>query len=600
MRRRRSTIRAALRTRHAGGAALLTMALLVMLLTNGQQAWADIVIEVDAPTDEIKNNVRAFLSLTRYSERDDLDAETLERIKSRIPLEARNALEPLGYYEPEISYDSGTNKKKEQVVTVHVVPGRAVRVSEVNIDIRGDGRDDGRIRDLIARTGFKPGKRLNHGDYDRLKSGLLRAATSNGYLESRWVTSDLVIDRTERRAYATLVLETGPRYRFGKITIDQNVIRDDKMRRILRMKEGDYYTSDAVLQTQYFLDDTQYFSPAEITTGERDTENHTVPVNVVGKPGLRNTYSVSLGYGTDTRVRGKLTWENHRINEAGHRTKLELTGSNIGREEAFHYIIPVQDIALEKLEFVLSDTKEQLGDVTSFRQEFTTSLTQIQSSNWQRALYVTLLQERSVYAPPEPEVKTQLIIPGVQFATLPNYILGQETRRYAASAELSGSPSSLGSGASFIQLQLEGERIFDLSEHWHLRLKGQLGASWITDSEFSELPASVRFFAGGDDSVRGFGLNELSPLDANGKRVGARNLVVGTVEVERDLPRNLRLATFYDIGNAIDHFSDPLEYSVGVGLRWHISIASLGIDVAQPLSVSGRNPRLHFHISTLF
>jgi translocation and assembly module TamA len=82
--------------------------------------------------------------------------------------------------------------------------------------------------------------------------------------------------------------------------------------------------------------------------------------------------------------------------------------------------------------------------------------------------------------------------------------------------------------------------------------------------------------------------------------VGARNLVVGAVEVERDLPRNLRLATFYDIGNAIDHFSDPLEYSVGIGLRWHISIASLGIDVAQPLSVSGRNPRLHFHISTLF
>jgi translocation and assembly module TamA len=75
---------------------------------------------------------------------------------------------------------------------------------------------------------------------------------------------------------------------------------------------------------------------------------------------------------------------------------------------------------------------------------------------------------------------------------------------------------------------------------------------------------------------------------------------VGTVEFERDLPKNLRGAVFYDIGNAVQSFSDPLEYSVGVGLRYHISVASLGLDVAQPLSVSGRTPRLHLHISTLF
>jgi translocation and assembly module TamA len=111
---------------------------------------------------------------------------------------------------------------------------------------------------------------------------------------------------------------------------------------------------------------------------------------------------------------------------------------------------------------------------------------------------------------------------------------------------------------------------------------------------------SARFFAGGDNSVRGFGLNELSPLDADGNRVGARNLLVGTTEIERDLPKNLRIALFYDIGNAIDHFGDELEDSAGIGLRWHISVASLGLDVAQPLSESGRKPRLHLHLSTLF
>lgn len=588
-----SALHATRRARLRGYAVIALLALL------SHNALAAITIEVTAPTDEIKNNVRAFLSLTRYLERKDLDQETRERLQARIPAEARSAMQPLGYYEPEITYQA-TQKKADWIVSITVVPGRAVRVSEVNVDIQGEGRADSHIATVIDRSDFKPGKRLNHGAYDAFKAQLLRAATSNGYLEARWLNADLAIDRAERRAYATLVMDTGPRYRFGKVSVEQNVIHDDKVRRLLRVHEGDYFSNDAVLQSQYFLDDTQYFSPAEVTLGDRDIVNHTVPVNVTGKPGLRNTYSVSLGYGTDTRARGKLTWDNHRINEAGHRTKLELTASDVGREEAFHYIIPVRDIALEKLEFTLSDTRELLGDVTSFRQEFVTALTQVPGKVWQRVLYIKLSQERSVYAAPDPEVDTRLIIPGIQFATLPTHILGQETRRYSASADLSGSPSSLGSGASFIQLMLKGERIFDLRPLWHLRLKGQIGASWMTDSNFSELPASVRFFAGGDDSVRGFGLNELSPLDANGKRVGARNVVVGTVEVERDLPRNLRLATFYDIGNAIDHFSDPLEYSVGVGLRYHISIASVGIDVAQPLSVSGRTPRLHFHISTLF
>jgi translocation and assembly module TamA len=127
-----------------------------------------------------------------------------------------------------------------------------------------------------------------------------------------------------------------------------------------------------------------------------------------------------------------------------------------------------------------------------------------------------------------------------------------------------------------------------------------LGASLIPDSQFSDLPASVRFFAGGDNSVRGYGLNELSPVDASGQRIGARNLIVGTTEFERDLPKNMRLAFFYDIGNAIDHFGDTLKDSAGIGLRWHISVASLGLDVAQPITEHSRSPRLHLHLSTVF
>ncbi|MGC3981471.1 MAG: BamA/TamA family outer membrane protein [Steroidobacteraceae bacterium] len=597
-----------------------SLRLLCLIASLGVSGWAhagiDIKLDIDGGTQQMQDNVRAFLSLDRYTERNDLQAETLERLSGRIPLEAAKALEPLGYYEPEVTYQlRQTNVEKNNwEVRIAIKPGRAVRLSEVNVTIEGEGKDNERIADELSKNSLRPGQRLDHGAYDTFKNNLLRAATSSGYLEAHWVTSDLLIDKAERRAYVTLQLETGARYYFGEISIDQNVIDPDKMQRLLRMKQGDPYDLDLLLQTQYVLDDTQYFAPAEVESGTADPETHTVPIKVTGKPNRKNSYGIAVGYGTDTQARGTLTWDRRLVNSAGHRAKLELTGSAIGHEESLRYVIPVRDVALEKLEFTLSDIKEVKTDnTTSYRKEFTPSFTQVLGS-WQRVLFTKLSLEHSVYettvtddtvVPPVPinkreDIKTFLIIPGISYATLPTYILGQQQRRYTLYAELTGSPSSLGSGASFVQARVQAERVFDLSEKYHLRLRGEVGASWLSDKNFSELPVSVRFFAGGDNSVRGFSLNELSPVDADGNKVGARNLLVGTTEIERDLPKNFRLAVFYDIGNAIDHFSDDLEYSAGIGLRYHISVASLGLDVAQALSEKGRTPRLHLHISTLF
>ena len=68
------------------------------------------------------------------------------------------------------------------------------------------------------------------------------------------------------------------------------------------------------------------------------------------------------------------------------------------------------------------------------------------------------------------------------------------------------------------------------------------------------------------------------------------------MEVVRDLPRNLAVATFVDAGNAFDHFGDKLEYAVGIGLRYRLPVVSLGVDVAKPLSTGG-GWRLHLNIT---
>lgn len=566
-------------------------------------AVASAAIKIDIPdvSKPIENNIRAFLSLSRYAERKDIPDETIARLQRRIVAETQQALEPLGYYEPKVEYHvehSGT----DWLVTINVTPGRPVRLSEVYVDVTGPGSNERALREIIEAQQLKPGLRLNHGVYEKIKDELVRTAKNEGYLDARLTKHDLVIDRTERRANVTIEVETGERYHYGRIEVIQDVIHDKAMRRLLRMQEGDPYTLDSLLRTQYVMDDSLYFSSVEIDSGEPDREAHTVPLTVTAEAGRRNRYAASLGYATDTRVRGKLTWDNRRVNRSGHRFSSSIIGSSVLKEISARYAIPVLDIALEKLEFGAAAKDEELGSLNSKRVEVSTGLTQAQGS-WQRVLKVTLSNEKST-ATGEPleddevfsDERAFLIIPAVIYSTLPSYVIGGNPRPYNISAELRGSPSTFGSDASFLQLRFQGERIFNLSELWSLRLRTELGASWVDD--FSDLPASQRFFAGGDRSVRGFGLNELSPVE-DGRRVGGRNLFTGSVEVERRLPRNFGVAGFTDFGNAFDHFSDPMEYSVGVGMRWHIAVASLGIDVAQALSES-TSPRVHLYISTLF
>ncbi len=575
--------------------------LLALLPLSAAQAGIEIVIP--EATEQVQNNIRAFLSLTRYAERDDVTQETMSRLQRRIVSETREALEPLGYYEPEVTYEA-VQEGENWRVTIHVKPGRPVRLSEVSVTVTGPGEHQRAIQEVIELQELKPGLRLNHGAYEHVKGSLLRAAKNDGYLDARLTKNDLVIDRQERRANATIEMDTGKRYSYGAINVAQDVIDDDSMRRLLRMKEGDPYTLDSLLRTQYVLDDSQYFSSVNLETGIVDREALTVPVTVSAQPNRRHRFATSLGYGTDTEVRGKFTWDNRRVNTAGHRFKLELLGSSIIKELGARYVIPVMDVALEKLEFTGNIVEEEIGDTQSRRAEVGSGLTQVQG-RWQRVLFVRLSNETTTEGDGSRNTAFY-VFPGISYSTLPSYIVGGKARPYRLYFELRGSPTTLGSDVSFLQFRFQGERIFDFAERWHLDLRAEFGTTRLdsnrpTAQQVVDLPASQRFFAGGDRSVRGFSLNELAPRDENGDSIGGKHLATGTIEVVRDLPRNFGIAAFYDIGNAFDDFKEPgFEYSVGLGVRYSIAVASFGIDVAQPISESGRNPRFHLYISTQF
>ena len=142
------------------------------------------------------------------------------------------------------------------------------------------------------------------------------------------------------------------------------------------------------------------------------------------------------------------------------------------------------------------------------------------------------------------------------------------------------------------------------SLNWRNRilLRAELGTT-ITD-DFAQFPPLLRFYAGGDQSVRGYGYRDIGQYftGVDGRRYvfGGKHLVVASVEFERMFTREWGGAVFVDAGDAFDDFeSDAFEMQlgVGVGVRWRSPVGPVRLDLAHGLGDDAQNAiRLHLTI----
>ncbi len=586
-----------------------------MCLAASRLASANIDVEVHGVDEQLRANVLAYLSFERYKKRTDLSADTVERLHNRVEREVASALKPFGYYEPSVESEVKDLGHGDWRVIINIAPGRPVLVDKIVVHVSGPGATDPLFERITTNPPLHPGDRLSHASYESIKSDLQRTAATYGYLDAKLTRNELVVDPKSHTANIALEMQTGERYRFGKTSIEQSSVRDSLVRRYLRYKEGDYFDLTQILRTQFALDDAQYFTNLEVLPQEADRQTHTVPVDIHADKSRRNRYSFGAGYATDTGVRGTLTWENRRVNTLGHRFSVTVEASQIERYLLqARYIIPIGDPAVENLTFQATVDQLQLADITTRTQSIGPAVTKV-AGNWQYVAFAnaTRTTDDSIAG----SNTERMLVPGIDIASVPKGYLGEPIFQHPFFAELRGSNAAIGSDSNFLQLHIQAERVFPLFDKWHLLLRDEVGATLVKN--FDRLPAIMRFFAGGDNSVRGFGFNQLGPIDAvcsrdkqgnpilipgTGQCVdqigtvkdGGKDLITGTVEVIRDLPHNFGVATFFDYGNAFNHFGDPLEYAAGVGFRVRLPVVTLGIDVAQPLSRSG-GPRLHINFS---
>ncbi|MGH8288534.1 MAG: autotransporter assembly complex protein TamA [Steroidobacteraceae bacterium] len=619
-------------------------------------ASADVTITIRGVSDPLRNNVLAYLSFARYRRSKDLTSDTVERLQSRIGREVQSALRPFGYFEPKVRSTVTASKPGKWQVRITIDPGQPVILTKVDVRVVGPGASSPLFTRITSKLPFHAGEPLNQAEYDGVKSDLLRTAATYGFLDATLTRHELLVDPAKHTASIALELATGVRYHFGATTIEQHAVREKLVRRYLRYRQGDPFDLTEVLRTQFALDDSEYFSDLAVLTGAPDRAQHTIPISIRADPSRPNVYSFAGGYETDTGARGILSWEDRRLNSYGHKMSVDLEAAQVTKYSLqSRYVIPIGDPAVENLTLAGTVEQQQLADVDARTDSVGPSLTRV-TGRWQTVWFVNGVHATgTVQGAPECPVTANgisayvqcetpagqpistitagtatndLLVPGVDIASVPKGYLGEPMFEHGFFAEIRGSQGAFGSKANFLQLHVQLERVFKLSPKWYLLLRDEVGAT--VASHFDEMPSVMRFFAGGEGSVRGFAYNDLSPtqnfcetVPSNGssrqecvldQKAGGKDLFTGSVEFDRDLPRKLGIAVFFDYGNAFNHLGpqrqaiitaqgqiqlirEPLlQYGAGVGFRFRLPVLTLGIDLAQPLSQSG-GPRLYINFS---
>jgi translocation and assembly module TamA len=620
----------------------------LLLLFACRLALANVTIAVKGVSAPVRRNVLAYLSFARYQQSKSVSADTAERLQSRIAAEVQSALKPFGYFQPTVSSNVTPAGPGNWKVTITVHPGPPVILDHVAVRVVGPGADSRLFKRITSHLPFHTGQRLKQAQYDSVRGDLLRTAATYGYLDATLTHHELLVNPGAHTASIDLELQTGVRYRFGATTIEQHAVREKLVRRFLRYRQGDPFDLAEVLHTQFALDDSQYFTNLDVLPGDPDRASHTVPISIRADPNRPNVYSLAAGYENDTGARGILSWEDRRVNSYGHKMSVDLEAAQVTRYSLqSRYVIPIGDPAVENLTLSGTVIQQELADVDARTMSIGPSITRVMG-NWQTVWFVNGVQSTgtvgtSWHGAVDPSNKeciagavgaakcyanvtigiptNDMLVPGVDLASVPKGYLGEPMFEHGFFAEIRGSQGAFGSKANFLQIHIELERAFRLSRRWHLLLRDEFGAT--AASHFGEMPPAMRFYAGGEGSVRGFEYDGLSPTQKyclSGSPIcaeaqaGGKDVITGTVEFDRDLPRNFGIAFFFDYGNAFNHFGpqkqavynneeqvvlikEPLlQYGAGIGFLFRLPVLTLGIDIGQPLSQPG-SPRLYINFS---
>ncbi|TCM66485.1 autotransporter secretion outer membrane protein TamA [Acinetobacter calcoaceticus] len=386
--------------------------------------------------------------------------------------------------------------------------------------------------------------------------------------------------------------------------------------------EKQFAGTDAATQTPHAMrmqvQETEKESESD-RLKEQAREDKKIPVIVTLNADQLNSLETGLGFGTDTGVRVRGQYRRAIVNHYGHSFDANVELSKIRQSIDGRYNIPYNHPLNDYISLVGGYEREQRDKVGPDLDLVTESavlgadrIIKGSRKDWQHVFGVRYrldsVTQKGQGKIPDKDVP-KFLIPGAQpeqQALLMGYEISKTnsnqrlnpSRGFKQSYKVELGSDKVISDTSMAIVNANWKLLYSLGENDNHQFVGGANLGYIFADDFNKVPYNLRYFAGGDQSMRGFDYKSLSPMEA-GYKVGGQALAVGSIEYNYQFKDGWRAALFSDFGNAYNKdFSNQTEYSVGVGVRWRSPIGPIRIDVASGISDEGNPIRLHFFIGS--
>jgi len=566
-----------------------TLLFVILSLFYSALGYAEIKFKINGIGGDEETNVEIYLSDLDQPKNPEDDDYLSEIAKS-----TQAALSVFGYYQSiidvKVSRDVN-DKNSDQVISIDVVPGPQTTITESTIALSGEGKDFSEFTKLLARFTLNKGEVLLHRNYESAKANLKSIARRYGYFDATFTTSQVEVTSRSNSAAVTLLFDTGPRYQFGDFVFQSQFPAQKYVASLRNFSVGDDFDINKLGELNQDLSETGYFKSITILPDFNQRDGLLIPLNVIAFMQPEDSFNAGLGYSTDEGIRGTFGWKHPWVNEAGHSIEGDLIASLYKQEVSLTYKIPLADPLYDYLSLQSGYQMLDQNDTDTTLYVASVNRHWRFSNRWRRTIFLRYEHEEGTQG--QQDLSTSLIIPGISFSRTRakggiNTTWGE---KLITSLELSNEWWL--SSDDLVKLYGQAKYIRTYAGHQFVGMV-ELGAIQ-TDSIYN-VPSSMRFFTGGDQSIRGFDYESIAPEDSDEYLIGGKYLAVGSFEYRFPILDNWKIALFADIGTATDDFSEELSSSIGTGVVWASPVGPIRLYLARPMTNKINSFGIHFMI----
>ncbi len=509
-----------------------------------------------------------------------------------------------------------TPDMRDIYITVNVTEGDQYKVSDIKL--AGETLQlDEELQKLIK---LKPGEVFARDKLTESVKLITDRLGDDGYAFAN-VNAAPELDHEKRLAAFTFFVDPGRRVYVRRINITGNDrTRDEVIRREFRQMEGAWHSTSKINVSKQRVDRLAFFNSVNVETPAVPNTTDQVDVNV--KVAERPTGSIMFGAGYSDRqgiiLNGSVSQNN--IFGTGNFFSLDVNTGAINKTYAASFTNPyftVNGVSLGVDVFKRDINTRALSRVGAFKSETEGASVRMGipiAENDIVSLSVGVEQQRIGLFHDSPSRYVNFINNDMrgdnQFINFPVILSWARDRRDSAIWTTSGTTHRVfaeasvpGADLNYYKVSYHQKWFYPISDTFTLMLNGEFG--YADGYANNTLPFFKNFFAGGNNSVRGYDLNTLGPRDERRLSLGASKRVVGNIELLFPIPfmredRSIRLSTFLDGGTVFDTFhgtttlpngtvvnnslANNMRYSAGIAVTWVSPMGPLKVSLAEGLN----------------